>query len=114
MKPWRPNNWNKYSNEQPPSGSPNTESFEAGADAVLEGINRDLEEFFTHITDIELALWNSSWGRLQCNAENAQGESYQSWSGVPSEKVSIELIIDAFKLIAQQLHEKEVDNDSKT
>jgi len=38
MKPWRPDNWSKYSNKQPPSGSPNTESFEAGADAVLEAL----------------------------------------------------------------------------
>ena len=37
-KDWRPKNWHKYSNEQPPSGSPNAESFEAGADAMLEAL----------------------------------------------------------------------------
>jgi len=38
---WRPKGWYKYSNEQPPSGSPNHESFEAGADAMLEALKKD-------------------------------------------------------------------------
>jgi len=66
-------------------------------------MDRDLEKFFAHITDIDLALWPSSWGRLQCNARTSQDKLYHSWSGLPSDKLSIDLIVESFRLIGKQL-----------
>lgn len=78
-------------------------SFEAGADAIIEGINKELGLFFKQISDINLVLWESSWGRLQCNAETADGKKYQSWAGCANEKMSIELILEALRGVNKQL-----------
>ena len=70
--------------------------------------SKDLEKFLAQITDVQLALWSSSWGRLQCTAETSRGDVYTSWSGDTREKVSMEMIIKAFELIGEQLPDKEI------
>ena len=70
--------------------------------------SKDLEKFLAQITDVKLALWSCSWGRLQCTAETSRGKVYQSWSGDTRDKVSMEMIIKAFELIGEQLPDKEI------
>ncbi len=68
-----------------------------------EIMDRDLEKFCASICDVHLALWPSSWGRLQCNAETPEGKEYHSWSGRADEPLRIELITEAFRLIGEQI-----------
>ncbi len=65
--------------------------------------NKELEKFFANITDIRITLWPNSWGRLQCNTETADCKMYHSWSGDARDEISVELIIEAFRLIGEQL-----------
>lgn len=77
---------------------------------IREADNKALRGFLDNIRDVHLALRPSSWGRLQCNAETAGGQVYHSWSGDPSDKISVELIIEAFELIGKQFPD-EVESD---
>lgn len=60
-------------------------------------------DFLGAICEIHFALYSSSWGRLQCNAETIYGKKYQSWTGRPEEKVTLQMLIDAIKLIDEQV-----------
>ncbi len=63
--------------------------------AILEGIG-----------DISFALYPSSWGRLQCNAESVGGKEYHSWTGRPEQELTLKMFIDAIELIDKQIQEE--------
>lgn len=101
-KSWRPEDW-EHTCPWLSARCDECFEYEDGADAIINGINEELDLFFKRITDINLALWASSWGRLQCNAETADGKKYQSWAGRPNDELSIELILNALGKISEQL-----------
>jgi hypothetical protein len=66
-------------------------------------------DFLKGITDITLALYSSSWGRLQCTAETYKGDKYYSWTGRPEQDITRQMIIDAIDSIDEQI-KKEAKN----
>jgi len=99
---WRPKEWfNPYFKND--DGTMRRDAFEEGADAIITGQNEEFDLFFKRITNINFAFWGSSWGRLQCNAETADGKKYQSWAGRANEELSIEIILSSLRGISEQL-----------
>lgn len=76
------------------------------------GHQREPGDFLVGITEINFALYPSSWGRLQCNAETYDGKKYHSWAGRADQTLTRQMLIDALDFINIQIKEKE--NDSKT
>jgi len=65
--------------------------------------------FLGSIADINLSLYASSWGRLQCTAEEAgTGKVYNSWAGRPEQEITLQMIVDAINMIDEQI-QKEVE-----
>lgn len=63
-------------------------------------LNKKLAE--SGITDIHFILWASSWGALSCVVETYD-KKYQSWAGYPSDKVTLELLVEALNLALEQV-----------
>ena len=69
-------------------------------------------EFLGEITDIHFSLYPSSWGRLQCIAETADGKRFYAWAGRPENPLTRELFADALDLIEEQIGgERNKSND---
>lgn len=64
--------------------------------------------FLEGIVEIDFALYSSSWGRLQCNAKTYDDKKYHSWAGLPDEKLTLDMLVDAIKSVDKQIQDKEV------
>lgn len=70
-------------------------------------------DFLSGIDSIDFALYPSSWGRLQCNAETYDGKKYHSWTGRPEQDVTLQMLIDAINLIDDQVQKAEIIKEEK-
>jgi len=72
-----------------------------------------MREFLRGIEEINIVLYPSSWGALQCNAKymSIDGEKeYHSWAGRADWPITIKTIVDALNLINKQIEEEKCQN----